>query len=60
MKISWNCALENEAELCVDEGQKLSEKEEEQKSILDRVRFSMKTAAMYTGSISHVDNDSAA
>ena len=60
--------------MCVNEGQKLSEcrvslaerkKEEGEKSIFDRVWFSMKTAvlegdAMYTGSISHVDNDGAA
>ena len=72
-KISWNCTPENinRADLCVNEGQKLSEcrvslaerkKEEEgEMSIFDCVWFSMKTdvlegAAMYTGSISHMDN----
>ena len=75
-KISWNCVLENGADLCVNEGHKLSEyrvsladgrkkNEEGEKSIFDRVWFSRKTAilendAVYTGSISHVDNDGAA
>ena len=73
--MSWNCALENGAVLCVNEGQMLSEcrvsllkkKKEEERSIFDRVWFSMKTAIlesaaiyMYTGSISNVDNDSKA
>ena len=42
---------------------KLASLKERKKSIFDRVWFSMKTvvlegAAMYTGSISHVDNNS--
>ena len=71
MDILWKCALENGADLCVSEGQALSEyrvslaKEEEkegEKSIFGRVWFSRKTTvldsmAKYSSSISHVDND---
>ena len=65
-KLYWNNAL---ADLCVNDLKlsecrvSLTEEEEEgEKSIFDRVCFSMKTAllegaVMYTGSISHVDND---
>ena len=70
--ISWKCALENGADLCVNEGQALSEyrvslaeeeEEEGEKSIFDRVWFSRKTTvldsvAKYSSSISHVNNDS--
>ena len=66
--ISWKCALENGADLCVNEGQALSEyrvslaEEEGEKSIFDRVWFSRKTTvldsvAKYSSSISHIDND---
>ena len=66
MKISWNCAQENGADICVDEGQKLSNyrvnlTEEGEKSILDRAWFSMKRAVlecatMYSSN-SHVDSN---
>ena len=57
--ISWKCALENRADLCVSEGQALSEyrvslaeeeEEEEEgggeKSIFDRVWFSRKMTVL--------------
>ena len=69
-KISWNCALQNGADLYVNEGLKLSEclvnlTEEGGESRFLTVWFSMKTAVlegdiMYTGSISHIDNESEA
>ena len=54
MDISWKCALENGADLCVNEGQALSielaslkeEEEEGAKSIFDRVWFSRKTTVL--------------
>ena len=61
--------LENVADLCVNEGQKLSKYQvhptEGEKSILDHVWLSTKTAilegaAVSTGSISHIDNNSEA
>ena len=57
-KVSWKCALKNGADLCVNEGQTLSEyqvsltegrkkkKKKEKKSIFDRVWFSRKIAIL--------------
>ena len=66
--MSWKRALENGGDLCVNEGQKLSEyrvslaegrkKKKERSRFFDCVWFSRKTAVleMFSGSILHVDN----
>ena len=64
--IPWKRALGNGADLCVNEGQKLrvslAKEERRRKVDFDCVWFSRKTAvlestSMFSGSISHVDND---